>query len=156
MGLSARNRRKHIDKAMALLPADGARPLDYALGGAGGLPPTALRWALLAGWIGLTLVLSLALRTFAAVGVLPMLAMYFALNRPRGVLLSDRGLASLKCGFFNGRPTELAGLGPLTSLDRRLAGQANSTKLQIGADEVWVADKDLARFLDEAPPPAAF
>ena len=159
--MSQRTKRKHMEKAAGLVPQDGARALDYALGGAGGLPPSLLRWGLLGGWLVVTLVLSVLLKTFVAVGVLPMIAIYFAVNKPRGVLLSDRGLASLRCGFFNGRPTGLLGLAPLTALDLRIEARSGSTKLQIGDDQVWLADKDLARFLDaaprpSAPPPAAF
>jgi hypothetical protein len=153
MGLSARNRRKHMAKAMALVPQDGARPLDYALGGAGSLPPALLRWTIFGGWIAVTLVLSVLLKTFVAVGFLPMLGLFFLLNKPRGVLLSDRGLASLRCGFLNGRPTDLLGLGPLISLDQRLETKAENTKLQIGDDAVWLTHKDLARFLQVAPGP---
>ncbi len=154
MGMSQRTKRKHMEKAAGLVPQDGARILDYALGGAGGLPPSLLRWALGAGWLALTLVLSVLLQTFVSVGFLPMIAIYFAVNKPRGVILSDRGLASLRCGFFNGRPTGLLGLAPLTALDQRIDARSGSTKLQIGDDQTWLADKDLARFLDLAPPPA--
>ena len=119
------------------------------------LAPSLLRWGLLGGWLVVTLVLSVLLKTFVAVGVLPMIAIYFAVNKPRGVLLSDRGLASLRCGFFNGRPTGLLGLAPLTALDLRIEARSGSTKLQIGDDQTWLADKDLARFLDLAPRPGS-
>ena len=151
--MSQRTKRKHMEKAAGLVPQDGARALDYALGGAGGLPPSLLRWGLFGGWLVVTLVLSVLLKTFVAVGFLPMIAIYFAVNKPRGVLLSDRGLASLRCGFFNGRPTGLLGLAPLTALDQRIEARSGSTKLQIGDDQTWLADKDLARFLDLAPRP---
>jgi hypothetical protein len=154
MGLSGRNKRKHITKAMTMLPA-GATPLDYALGGGGGMAPARLRWLMLGGWVALTVVLSLALRTFVAAGVLPVLAVWFAVNQPRGVLLSDHGLASFRCGFFNGRPDQLMGIDGLLSLDQRVASDGSSTKLRIGDDEVWLSHKDLARFLDVAPPPPA-
>jgi len=99
-------------------------------------------------------VLSLALKTFVVVGVLPMIAVYFAVNKPRGVLLSDHGLASFRCGFVNGRPTQLLGLDGLLSLDKRVGVEGASTKLRVGDDEVWLTNRDLARFLDVAPPPA--
>jgi hypothetical protein len=69
------------------------------------------------------------------------------------VLLSDHGLASFRCGFFNGRPDQLLGIDGLLSLDQRVASDGSSTKLRIGEDEVWLSNKDLARFLDVAPPP---
>jgi hypothetical protein len=155
VGLSARNKRKHIDKALTFVPQDGARALDYSLGGAGGLPPTLLRWAFAGVWVALTIVLSVLLQTFAAVGVLPMIALFFAVNKPRGVLLTDRGMASLRCGFLNGRPTSLLGLAALTALDQRIERRSGSTKLQIGDDQVWLRDADLGRFIDVAPRPAS-
>ena len=51
MAMSNRTKRKHLDKARGLVPQDGARALDYALGGAGSLPPSLLRWALAGGWV---------------------------------------------------------------------------------------------------------
>jgi hypothetical protein len=153
MALSARSKRKHVTKAMTMLPA-GATPLDYAVGGAGGMPPARLRWVMVGGWVIVTVVLSLALKTFVAVGALPMIAVYFAVNKPRGVLLSDHGLASFRCGFVNGRPTQLLGLDGLLSLDKRVGVEGASTKLRVGDDEVWLTNRDLARFLDVAPPPA--
>jgi len=153
MALSARSKRKHVTKAMTMLPA-GATPLDYAVGGAGGMPPARLRWVMVGGWVIVTVVLSLALKTFVVVGVLPMIAVYFAVNKPRGVLLSDHGLASFRCGFVNGRPTQLLGLDGLLSLDKRVGVEGASTKLRVGDDQVWLTNRDLARFLDVAPPPA--
>jgi hypothetical protein len=152
MGISRRTKVKHVQKAMTMLPA-GAAPLDYAVGGAGSMPPSHLRWLMLAGWAGLTLVLSLLFKTFVFVGALPLIAIYFAVNQPRGVLLSDKGLASFRCGFVNGRPNQLLGIDGLTSMDRRVATEGSNTRLRIGDDEVWLSNRDLRRFLDIAPPP---
>ena len=154
MALSARNKRKHITKAMTMLPA-GATPRDYALGGGGGVSPARLRWLAVAGWVGLTLVLSLVFQTLVVVGALPVIAAWFAVNKPRGVLLSDHGLASFRCGFFNGRPDQLLGIDGLMALDRRVASEGSTTRLRIGHDEVWLGNKDLGRFLEVAPPPPA-
>lgn len=135
-----------------MLPA-GALPLDYALGGGGGMAPTRLRWVVFGGWLAVAVSLSLVLDTPIAVGLLPTIAIYFAVNKPRGVLLTDHGLASLQCGFFNGRPTQVLGLDGLASLDQRVAVEGTSTRLQVGPDQVWLHNKDLKRFLEVAPRP---
>lgn len=150
--MSTRNKRKHVTKAMSMLPA-GATPIDYAVGGGGSIAPARLRWLMLGGWLAVTVIASLALQTFFAVGALPMIALYFAANRPRGVILSDHGLASFRCAFWNGRPDQLLGIDGLLSLDQRVAADGSSTRLRIGQDEVWLSDRDLERFLDVAPPP---
>jgi hypothetical protein len=153
MGLSQRTKRKHVEKAMALLPA-GATPLDYAAGGGGAMSPSRLRAFMIVGWIGLTLLLSMLLKTLVMVGALPMIAIYYAAAKPRGVLLTDHGLASLRRGFFNGRPDQVLGRDGLLCLDHRVGTDGSNTRLQIGEDQVWLSDRDLARFLDVAPPPA--
>ena len=155
MALSARNKKKHMAKAISMLPQDGFRPLDYSLGGGGTYPPAQLRLIILVGWLVVTAVISVLLQTLVIVGFLPMLFLYYALNNPRGVLLADRGLASFKCSFWNGRPTKLEGMGPLTSLDQRAETRGSNTKLQIGTDAVWLSHRDLNRMIDEAPKPGS-
>jgi hypothetical protein len=144
MALSARNRRKHLKKAVTLLPPDGAQPLDYALGGAGQLPPRLLSLALLGGWVVLTVLLSVVLQSIVVVGFLPMLVLFFLLNKPRGVLLTDRGVALLKCGILNGRPTDLISVDSVEALQRRAETRGGSTKIDVAGRPVWVRDKDLA------------
>jgi hypothetical protein len=145
MALSARNKRKHIKKALTLLPPSDAQPLDYAVGGGGALAPRFLGLMLLGGWVMITIVLSLVLRTFVAVGALPMLAVFFGVNHPRAVLLTDRGAALLKCGFLNGRPTELIGTDVAEAVARPGDHQAGATRIHLGGQHIWLRDKDLAR-----------
>jgi hypothetical protein len=99
---------------------------------------------LLGGWITITVVLSALLQGFAAVGGLPMLAIFFAVNNPRGVLLTDRGVALLKCGFLNGRPTDLVSVEVPEALTHTTEQQAGATRVHIGGHHIWVRDKDLA------------
>ena len=150
MAMSARNKRKHVEKAMKMLPADGSRPLDYALGGAGSLPPRLLVIAVIGGAFAISAALSFAAGGVVILGALPMLAVYFGVNRPRGVLLTDRGVASFRCGFLNGRPTDLIGVDAATVLDRPTEQRAGSSKVQIGREAVWLTNRDLTRFTTTA------
>jgi hypothetical protein len=91
VALRERVKRKHIESAIKVLPADGARPIDYALGGGGSMSPRMLVLALVGGWVVVTVLLSVALHTLVVIGAIPLVIVSFALNQPRGVLLSDRG-----------------------------------------------------------------
>lgn len=157
MGLSQRNRRKHITKAMTMLPA-GTNPLDYAVGGGGSAPPRLLGLATIGGAAALSVLASMLLHSVTIIGALPMLAVYFAINKPRGVLLSDRGLALFTCGFLNGRPNQLLGTTDLTPLAGGSSPRAGSLHLSMGEHPVWLPERDVARFRSATrpvPPPVA-
>jgi len=152
MTLSKRNKLKHIEKAMSLLPQDGARPIDYAVANAGSMPSRQLSWLLLGGWLAVSVVLSAATGAPFIIGGLPLLAVYYAINQPRGLLLTDHGIALLQCGFLNGRPNLLVSLNHASMLTQRGETRAGATHVRLGNDLVWVRDADLHRLQTPAAP----
>ncbi|MDQ1369295.1 MAG: hypothetical protein QOF20_1648 [Acidimicrobiaceae bacterium] len=150
MALRERVKRKHIESAIKVLPADGARPIDYALGGGGSMSPRMLVLALVGGWVVVTVLLSVALHTLVVIGAIPLVIVSFALNQPRGVLLSDRGVALLRRSFLTSRPEAVVGLDSSASLGRAVKQQAGYTRIQVGPGQVWVKDSDLTRLRQQS------
>jgi hypothetical protein len=146
MNLSARNKRKHAEKAMRLLPAGNDRPIEYAIGGGGSAPPRVIGMWVVGGGVAFCVAVSLLVHGVVIVGALPMLAVYFAINEPRGVLLTERGAALFKSSFLNGQPSSLLALDASTALGRPVSRRAGSTRIQIGNQLVWLRDQDLSTF----------
>jgi hypothetical protein len=149
--LSDRNKRKHMDKAVELLRGDGSRPIDYVMGGGGALPSNLLLGLVLLGAIGLSVAIYAATGTVTFIGGLVLVAVYFGLNQPRGVLLTDRGVASFRCGFLNGRPTDFVGGDHVQVLQQATERKAGARRVRIAGDQVWIKDKDADRFLAATP-----
>lgn len=152
MGLSKRNKRKHLEKAMGMVPAGSGEPVDYALGGGGRWPPTQLAWMVIGGLVGLSVLLSLLLGGLTVVGVLPALAVYFALNNPRGVVVTTTGVASMSCSFLNGRPNRLLAWDARAALNTEHGSASGYTRIAIGQDAVWVKTRDLTALRAPSPP----
>lgn len=144
MNLSRRNKRKHIEKAVTMLPAGAGDPLDYRLGGGGSWPPKLLIWAVVGGLVGLSALLSVALGSVTVVGVIPALVVFFALTNPRGVLVTTAGVASLSCSFLNGRPNRLLAWDTWEALTRVVDERSGHTRIAVGRDPVWLKNGELA------------
>lgn len=145
MALNARTKRKHIEAAVKFIPVDEAHPLDYAAGGGGAWSPSLLTIALLGGWVVVTILLLMALHSFIIIGILPVAGVFFALNQPRGVLLTDHGVAALHRNFLNSRPDAIVGLDSAATLDRAVRHQVGYTKIHVATSTVWLKDSDLRR-----------
>ena len=145
MGMMARYQEKSIQAAQQALGSD-AKVLDHAATTAGPNPVLLIGGAL----IGIGVVY--ALLHVLVSGVL-IFGVAYAVNKPRNLVLTDRGLV-LFSRSMGGRPSR-----PLGTVDTDVlttaAGpaQLGYVPVQIGPERNWIRSKDLARFLGVAGAP---
>ncbi len=145
MALRERTKRKHMEAAAALLPRDGAQPLDYALAAGSRMAPQLLSAAVIGGWLVVTVVLSLLLHTAVIIGAIPVLVVFFALKQPRGVIVTNHGIGLLRTSFWNGRPDATIGLDGAAALNQVLRRQGGYTQVQVANNPVWLKETDRRR-----------
>jgi hypothetical protein len=147
LGEQARQRR--MTEAMALLGRDDVRAVDYRVVGTGGLPPR--RLLLVVGGVALAIVavIAVAAQVLITGGALPVVAVcviYQVLNRPRGLLVTDRGMALLQLSPFSGRPKPmLDGLVDTDGLDQPVETSSVYGRIRVGEHTAWVKIEDLQR-----------
>ena len=145
MGLMARYQAKSIQAAQQTL-GDEATVLDHAATTAGPNPMLLVGGALAA------VVVVFAVLQVLVSGVL-IFAVAYTINKPRNLVLTDRGLV-LFSRSMGGRPSR-----PLGTVDTDVlttgAGpaQLGYVPVQIGPERNWIRSKDLARFLGVAGAP---
>jgi hypothetical protein len=143
MNLSARNKRKFTEKAVKLLPpGSGAQPVDLGVGGGGSLSPrrniALCLGAAVAGSVGLSALTG----GVVVIGWLPALILYYAINQPRAVLATDRGVALLRRGFLTGAPTGLLSMGAPAALQQPTDRAWGESRFEVDGKAVWLKDAD--------------
>jgi len=140
VALRRRQRQRLAKKVQKVLP--DVRILGVGVGTAGP-DPRLLLWAFLGGYLAITLLVSLALRTFVAPGGLLSLAVFFAVSRPRYVVLTDRGVAVLKRGILRGTPKDVTARVDAGILERASAVSHERRQLDLGSERVWIKDSEV-------------
>lgn len=143
MSLSERYQRKSIQQAQAVL-GDEVKVLDHAPGYAGPHP-----YLTAAGIIGA--VLLMALLTGRLLGGIPIILAGYAINKPRGVVLTDRGFTVFKRSIFLGKLTEPMATLPATALTVEGGPkQMGYLRIPLAAERVWIREKDQRRMTSGA------
>ena len=138
MGLMARYQEKSIQAAQQTL-GDEAKVLDHAATTAGPNP-----MLLVGGALAAVVVIFAVLQVL--VGGVLIFAVAYTINKPRNLVLTDRGLV-LFSRSMGGRPAK-----PLGTIDRAVlasgagAAQLGYVPLQLGPERDWIRAKDLQRF----------
>jgi hypothetical protein len=140
--LSDNSRKKGFAAAQQLLGPD-VNVIDYSVGMSGSWP-TGVVLTMLAAWLLLTVALMLLLHTLVIVGVIPMIALRYLLNRPVGIATAPQGVALLERSFWNGRPNAVAALLPAGAL-LATEDRGNWVQLLAPPHSFWITKRELPR-----------
>jgi len=145
MGFMARYQQKSIEAAQRALGSE-AKVLDHAATTAGPNPTLLIGGAL-------ALVAAVLVVVHVVVSGVLIFGLAYAINRPRNLALTDRGLV-LFSRSLGGKPSAVIGACE-TSVLRSGAGpaQLGYVPLQLGGERDWIRTKDLQRFLAAAGMP---
>jgi len=141
MALSARSRRSRIQDVGRLL-GDSTPIRGYGQAVEGPSPAQTIT-VLLLGAVVFALVVSLAVGGFVAPGFLVLLFVYWAINPPRAVALTDDSVVLLKRSRLTAKPTAVIGRFPLDVLTS-VGPNGSYWRFLMGSDNVWVSKKEYA------------
>lgn len=143
MGLNQRYQRRSIKQAQEILGAE-VKVLDHASGYAGPHP-----YLTAAAMIGA--VMLLALLTGRLLGGLLIILAGYTVNKPRGVVLTDRGLTVFKRSVLVGKLTAPVATLPAASLAVESGpAQVGYLRIPLGSERVWIREKDQRRMTSGA------
>ncbi|MGH9021529.1 MAG: hypothetical protein ACRDV9_00255 [Acidimicrobiia bacterium] len=143
MSLSERYQRKSIQQAQVLL-GDEVKVLDHAPGYAGPHPYVTVCAIVIP-------VLLLALLTGRLIGGIPIILAGYAVNKPRGLVLTNQGVTVFKRSVLVGRLTQPIATLPAESLTAVSApAQMGYLRIPLAAERVWIRDKDQRRMTSGA------
>ena len=138
MGFMARYRQKSIEAAQRVL-AGQATVLDHAATNAGPNP------VVLAGG-ALALVAAVLVVFHVLVSGVLIFGLAYALNKPRNLVLTDRGVV-LFSRSLGGKPSSVLGAVDASVLTAGAGpAQFGFVPLQLGGERDWIRAKDLQRF----------
>jgi hypothetical protein len=138
MPLNDRNRRKHMAAAQKLLPNGTA--FGYAIGRSGANPSVVVT-AMVVTSLAFSVVLLVATGSFVIVGLLPMLVVQHFISPPRGIVVTDAGVALTKRSLMNGMPHDVVATmahGYVHPSEVSL-GQV---KILVGTEPVWMSRRE--------------
>jgi hypothetical protein len=148
------NNRKQGFAAAAKLLGPGVNLIDYGVGMSGPWP-TGVALAMLAGWVLVTAAAYVVLHAFVIVGLIPLIVVRWALNRPLAVATAPQGVALLERSFWNGRPDAVVALLPAGALVPTEA-RGNWVHLQALPYSFWVTKRELLRLQSHVGPGGAY
>jgi len=139
---SDRARRKSIEAARPQLHPT-SQPLAYAIG-VGGPSPGRTLGLVLGGAVAVTVALSALTGGFVAPGMVAVVAVFWAVNPPRGLVVTTNGVAVMKRSMLTGKPTEMRLLAPLAALATPVQRSGPWSAYGVGPEEVWLTRKEAA------------
>ena len=141
MALSKRTRAKRLATAEDIVDTDG-HVVAYAQGVTGPHPTTSM--LVMLGTLGLVvLVLVVTTGQYVIPGALAIWTARYYLNGPRGVAVTDRGVALMRGSFWTLKPTVVLAKVPLTTLEPTRETE-NFVCLDFFVEHVWLSKKEFA------------
>ena len=140
MAMTERNRRKSVQAAQKLLP--GVNITGYAVGRAGS-NPTLVVLAMLGTLVVVVGGLMALTGTLILPGAIPVLLVQHALSPPRGVVVTDQGVALARRSVWTGRPA-----GIVSTMAHGYVQPTETSmgrvKVMVGHEPVWLPTREEA------------
>jgi hypothetical protein len=155
MAMSERSRRKAI-QAVERLVEPGAVVAAYAPGRTGPEPVRSVV-GLLAGAIGVSVVIAVLTGVILIPGVLLLLVAYYVINGPRGIALANGGVVLVGRSLWTDRPNKVLTHVPYQAIASVTEDTGSRVRLNLGVEQIWVLRKEYERILMAAglPVPSA-
>ena len=127
-----------------------SEPKAYAIGVAGPPPGRTLAWVI-GGSVASTALLSTLAGGLVGPGVLVVMILFWALNPPRGVVVTSNSAVVMKRSMFNGKPTTVLEVAHLASAATPSTDRSGPWLAhQLGAERVWLTRKEAACMVEAA------